>query len=311
MSTPAPRPTSKSPKSAAAPPKPRRTSPKPALAKQADKHDLYQRAVQCPEAEIDFVDAQFKRLRKRRAVRLREDFCGTAITACEWVRRRPTNIAIGLDLDRPTLDWGIAHNLSRLTKGQRARIDLRQTNVLEPHPDLAGTIDIVLAMNFSFWTFHDRATMLQYFSRVREDLGRDGVFFMDFYGGFDALRVLKERRKIPHASKGEPSVHGFNTPFNYIWEQRSYDPASGRLTCAIHFELPDKSRVKNAFIYQWRLWTLREIRDILEEAGFARTTVYWEGDDGKGSGNGEFEPLGENDSGEACASWICYLSAEK
>ena len=35
----------------------------------ADRHILYQRAVQCVEAEIDMVEDTFKRLRGRRAVR--------------------------------------------------------------------------------------------------------------------------------------------------------------------------------------------------------------------------------------------------
>jgi hypothetical protein len=283
---------------------------KPTLAQQADRHDLYQRAVQCVEAEIDFVDATFKSLRKRKAVRLREDFCGTANTSCEWVRRRPTNIAFGFDLDQPTLDWGVAHNLSRLKPSQRDRVHLRKTDVLVPHPDLKGTLDVILAMNFSYWIFKDRATMLRYFKRVREDLASDGVFFLDFYGGYDAHRELKERRPIPHASKAEPSMCGFNSPFVYIWDQSSYNPITGDMSCKIHFNLPDGSKLRDAFTYDWRLWSITEIRDLLAEAGFKKSTVYWEGDDEKnpGEGNGEFTA---SEQGEACASWICYLTAEK
>lgn len=287
---------------------PRRSRAKPRLAALADRHDLYQRAVQCPEAEIDFVDATFRELRGRHAVRLREDFCGTANTSCEWVRRRSTNIAVGLDLDAPTLEWGRAHNLSRLRPAQRDRIDLRISNVLDEHPDLKGTLDCVLAMNFSFWIFQDRPTMLAYFRRVREDLRPDGVLFTDFYGGFEAHQVLKERRRIPRATRGEPSVHGFNHPFTYVWDQRAYNPIDGSLTCAIHFEFADGSRLRDAYVYRWRLWNLREVRDVLHEAGFRRTTVYWEGDDGRGGGNGEFTA---SERGEACASWVCYVTAEK
>ena len=52
-----------------------------------DKHAFYQQAVQCVEAEIDFVTETFRQLRQRPAVSLREDFCGTAQTTCEWVKR--------------------------------------------------------------------------------------------------------------------------------------------------------------------------------------------------------------------------------
>jgi hypothetical protein len=289
---------------------PARGTRKARLADRADKYDCYQRAVQCPEAEIDFVDETFRAIRGRTAARLREDFCGAANTSCEWVRRRPTNIAYGFDLDSAPLEWGRAHNLSRLKPDARERIELRQSDVLAAHPDLRGTLDCILAMNFSFWTFRDRATMLAYFRRVREDLAADGVFFLDFYGGSDALREITERRPIPRGGKGasEPSVVGFNAPFTYIWQQEKYNPITGDLVCHIHFSFADGSRIRSAFTYQWRLWGLKEIRDLLAEAGFRRSTVHWEGDDNKGEGNGIFTAT---EQGEACASWICYITAEK
>jgi hypothetical protein len=283
----------------------------PSLAARADKYDCYQRAVQCVESEIDFVDETFRTLRGRKAVRLREDFCGTGNTSCEWVRRRPGNVAIGLDLDPVPLEWGRKYLLSRLKPAQLKRIDLRESDVLAAHPDMRGTLDIVLAMNFSFWTFHDRPTMLAYFKRVREDLTADGVFFLDFYGGSDAIREIRERRKVPRAGSvydSEPSMVGFTSPFTYIWQQESYNPITGDLLCHIHFAFPDGSKINKAFTYEWRLWTLREIRDLLTDAGFSKTTVYWEGDDKEGGGNGEFTAT---EKGEACASWVCYLSAEK
>jgi hypothetical protein len=256
------------------------------------------------------VDETFKALRGRHALRLREDFCGTANTCCEWVRRRPANIAYGFDLDPVPLDWGRTHLLTKLRPAQRDRVHLRQTDVLAEHPDMRGTLDCVLAMNFSFWIFRHRASMLSYFRRVLEDLAPDGVFFLDFYGGSDALREMTERRPIPRAGRAdtEPSMVGFNSPFTYIWDQESYNPVTGELTCKIHFAFPDGSRMRDAFVYHWRLWGLKEIREMLEEAGFARTTVYWEGDDEEGGGNSVFTAT---EKGEACASWVCYLTAEK
>jgi hypothetical protein len=67
--------------------------------------------------------------------------------------------------------------------------------------------------------------------------------------------------------------------------------------------------MKNAFCYEWRLWTLPEIREILLEAGFSRVTVYWEGTDEKtNEGNGEFSPA---EHGEADDAYIVYIVAEK
>ena len=66
------------------------------LADKADRHALYEQAVQCVEAEIDMVDASFETIRGYTAQTLREDFCGTAQTSVEWIQRRPDNIAIGV-----------------------------------------------------------------------------------------------------------------------------------------------------------------------------------------------------------------------
>ena len=294
-----------------------RSSPKKAPAKRkrrttladlADKHDLYQRAVQCVEAEIDFVDAEFTRLRSRTATRLREDFCGTGNTSCEWVRRRTTNIAVGLDIDPAPLTWGQQHWVPRLKPAQRERLELRLGNVLEPHPDLEGRMDMVLAMNFSYWCFKTRAALKHYFQCAHRALTTDGVMFLDYYGGSDSYRLLTEKRKVPLASRGEPALTDYKGPFVYHWHQESFNPITGEMAANIHFSLPDGSKMKNAFSYHWRLWTLPDIRELLHEAGFSKTTVYWEGDDNKGGGNGEFTP---SEVGECCPAFIGYISAEK
>ena len=62
-----------------------------------------------------------------------------------------------------------------------------------------------------------------------------------------------------------------------IWDQKAYNPINGDMLCHIHFSFPDGSKIKKAFTYDWRLWTLPEIRELLLEAGFQRATVYWEG----------------------------------
>lgn len=280
-----------------------KTAPRPGpatLATSADRHILYQEAVQCVEAEIDFVDENFRNIRKRKAVLLREDFCGTANTSCEWVRRRPTNVAIGVDLDRPTLDWGIAHNIAKLSKSQRERITLNQANVLdEPNPK-AKPFDIILAMNFSYWCLKNRETLLRYFTLAHRALADDGILFLDHYGGPDAIRELKERR--PVGRKGSKKA------FTYIWDQAEFNSITNECLCHIHFKLSDGSRLDKAFSYDWRVWSVPELRDILAEAGFSKTTVYWEGDDKNGGGDGVFSA---SETGEACPSFIVYIAAEK
>ena len=84
------------------------------MAATADRHKLYQDAVQDVEAEIDFVMETWGKLRGFQATMLREDFCGTANTACEWVRRDPAHEAMGIDLDPAVLQWGRENNLASL-----------------------------------------------------------------------------------------------------------------------------------------------------------------------------------------------------
>ncbi|MEK6703362.1 MAG: class I SAM-dependent methyltransferase [Planctomycetota bacterium] len=276
-------------------PRPKKRKPaRPQLtARTADKNVLYEHAVQAVEPEIDFVDRTYAKLNGRKASRLREDFCGTANTSCEWVRRRKTNTAVGVDLDLNVLAWGLNHHVAALPQEAQRRIALTRADVRKPVEAVRG-MDCILAMNFSYWIFRERRSLRAYFESVRESLAKGGVFFMDAFGGWEAQKVFPERRRC--------------SGFTYIWEHESFNPISGEIVCNIHFEFPDKTRLNKAFTYHWRLWTLPEIRELLLEAGFKAVTVYWEGDDKKGGGNGIFRPSAK---GEVCPSWIVYIAAER
>ncbi len=262
------------------------------MASRADRHDLYQRSVQCVEAEVDMIDDTFRRIRKRRARVLREDFCGTANTACEWVRRRKTNRAIGVDLDGEVLAWGKKHNIGKLKKPATKRIQLLQADVLNIRTE---PVDVVLAMNFSYQLFKQRKQLKQYLKQVREALVDDGILFMDAYGGHESYCETKERTK--------------HKKFTYIWDQAEFNPINHEMTCYIHFSFPDGSKMKRAFSYNWRMYTLPELRDLLAEVGYSKVTVYWEQtDEDTGEGNGVYKPAKQ---GEPDPSWICYIAAEK
>lgn len=264
----------------------------PPMAERADRHALYQDSVQCVESEIDFVDETYEALRGRKASTLREDFCGTGNTSCEWVRRRETNRAIGVDIDGEVLAWGREHNVAKLEAEARNRVGLLEGDVRTLR---AEPVDILLAMNFSYWLFDERPSLLEYFKAAYAHLKDDGVFFLDCYGGYDAPRELEEERECEG--------------FTYIWDQFAFNPIDNRMTCKIHFHFPDGSKIKNAFEYSWRLWSIPEIRELLADAGFKKTTVYWEGtDEDSDEGDGNFEPT---EQGDADAGWIAYISAEK
>jgi len=266
------------------------------MAARADRHRLYQRSVQDVEAEIDFVEQTWADLRERPAVFLREDFCGTANTACEWVVRDDEHQAVGIDLDREVLEWGRLNRLSQLDEEQLERIELLNEDVLQTRPGLA---DIILAMNFSYYLFLTRDGLREYFINVLDGLVSDGILFLDAYGGYEAPMVIQEPRECQDEDGNE---------FTYIWDQATFNPINSCMDCRIHFEFPDKSRMDSAFSYHWRLWTLPEIREILYEAGFSRVDIYWEGTDEENNvGNGIYTPseIGDPDPG-----WVCYIVAQ-
>ena len=264
---------------------------KPTMADQADIHELYEQAVQNVEHEAEFLQETFRALRGRDALTLREDFCGTASAACEWVRQSDSHQAIGVDINPSVLDWGREHRVGRLTPEQQARIKLIESDVLTVE---TPPVDVLCAFNFSYWIFDTRDVMLKYFQRAYEGLKDDGIFFVDMFGGYEAQEETKEKTK--------------HEGFTYIWHQAEFHPVTHYMRTHIHFKFPDGSKLKKAFTYEWRLWSAPEIRELMLEAGFRTATVYWEGEDEDGEGNGEFSPEAK---GEADPAWIAYIVAEK
>ncbi len=263
---------------------------KPTMAESIDLYELYEAAVQNVPEQVRFIDNTFEEIRNRKPLSFREDFCGTASAACEWVRQGKNRYAFGVDIDHEVLDWGRNNRLERLGKRQQQRIALMQGDVrtVETPP-----VDVVGAFNFSYWIFRDRAEMLDYFRTVYEHLGPDGVFFLDAFGGYDALKKVKEKMKFEN--------------FTYIWDQACYHPVTGYMQTHIHFKFPDGSKLKKAFSYEWRLWTLPEIQEILLEAGFHNPVVRFEYFDDDGEGLGLWYP---DDCGEASSAWIANITAE-
>lgn len=266
-------------------------------AARADRHALYQNSVQDTEAELEFVADTFEELNGRPLRILREDFCGTANTACDWIRRSKKNTAIAIDLDNEVLEWGRVNNFNQLSADQQQRLQLVLGDVMHPP---ATQVDGVLAMNFSYYLFLERDTLRRYFRRVYNSLVTDGIFFMDSYGGYEAHQELEEERECEDDEVGD---------FTYVWDQHRFNPINHHMNCQIHFKFPDGSRINQAFNYDWRLWTLPELQEILKEAGFTRVHVYWEGtDEETNEGNGIYEIQTE---GDADAGWIAYLVAQK
>ena len=92
-----------------------------------------------------------------------------------------------------------------------------------------------------------------------------------------------------------------------MWDQQTFDPISGNLVCTIGFEFKDGTRVRDAFRYDWRLWSLPELRDILNEAGFSSVDVYLEKDDKDGKGTGVYT---KHTRAKADRAVIAYIVAK-
>ncbi|MDH5544377.1 MAG: class I SAM-dependent methyltransferase [Gammaproteobacteria bacterium] len=271
------------------------------MADQADRHVLYQKSVQAPETEVEFFEDSFKELRGRTPRTMREDFCGTAALSMTWVARDNKRRAIGVDICQETLDWGIRHNLKPAGEDVASRITLLNENVVDVETE---EVDLICAMNFSYCIFKTRQALLNYFKNARRGLKEDGLFFLDLLGGTATIDTVEEEREIEDEDA------------TYVWEQAEFNPITNHLMCYIHFDFEDGSRMERAFEYDWRLWSIPEIHEILLDAGFSKVNVYWEefeeDDDDPDNdylvGTGNFRKVTEVDQQE---SWLAYIVAEK
>ncbi len=267
-------------------------------AERADRHTLYQLSVQAPDFEIEFFEDRYKELRGKKPKSLREDFCGTALLCVEWCKSHPKRTALGVDLCQDTLNWGIRHNLKPAGREVGARVELRHANVLDVHEP---KVDVTCAMNFSYCVFKTRGALRHYFESVHQGLKKDGIFVLDLLGGTETMSVMEEEREVEGQS------------YTYLWDQAKFNPITHDFLCHIHFRFPDGSRLRRAYTYDWRLWTLPELREVLTEAGFSHVHIFWEQfeDDPEGGEEqisaGYHENTLQADNQEA---WIAYIVAE-
>ncbi|KAI6699265.1 hypothetical protein NL676_013589 [Syzygium grande] len=122
--------------------------------------------------------------------------------------------------------------------------------------------DIVCAFNYSCCCLHKRKDLVMYFKHVLGFLSRrGGIFVMDLYGGTSSEQKLRLQRRFAN--------------FKYVWEQAEFDMIERKTRISLHFHLqkPQK-KLPHAFSYSWRLWSLPEIKDCLEEAGF-QSVHFW------------------------------------
>jgi cyclopropane fatty-acyl-phospholipid synthase-like methyltransferase len=256
-----------------------------------DKYEYYGKSVQSTEADTEFFLSTYKELKKKTPKVFREDFCGTYELSRTWVKMNKNNVAYGIDLDPEPIAYGRKVEAKDLTAEQSSRVKISKKNVLAP--DLPSA-DIIGSLNFSHYIFKDRKTMKTYFENCYDSLNKDGIFIVDCFGGSEAQEPTEERTN-----------HG---SYYYFWDQDSFDPVTNFAQFYIHFQIKGKRRIQKVFSYDWRIWSIPELRDLMEEVGFKKTHVYWEGTTRKGEGNGVFK---RTETGEVCESWIAYVVGEK
>lgn len=257
---------------------------------QFDKYELYRKAVQSAENDVVFIRNTYSELKGKAARTFREDFCGTFALSTEWIKLHQRHEAVGIDLDPEPMAYGRQHYLSKLTPEQQRRMKLIEGNVLDPNLPKA---DIVAAMNFSYFCFKQREVMKKYFANVYKTLSKDGMFLVDLFGGSQCYDAIEDTIK--------------HDGFTYYWDQTNFDPVTNEALFHIHFRVKGH-KIEQVFTYDWRLWSIPELRDIMHEVGFKKTHVYWEGTAKDGSGDGNFTRV---DHGESCQSWIAYIVGEK
>ena len=261
------------------------------IKKTFDKYWHYRHSVQSPDIDVRFMRKCFRQLKKKEPKIFREDFCSTFSLSCEWVKLKNTYKSIAVDIDRKPLMYGKKQYLPLLTDSQKDRIKIIKANVLKGSMPKA---DLICALNFSYFTFKERAQLKKYFQNCFRSLNKSGVFIVDCFGGSDCWSANEEATDCDG--------------FTYYWDQDKCDPISHHSVFHIHFKRRGEKKRKKVFTYDWRLWTVPELKDLLKEVGFKKTHVYWEGTDRYGEGDGRFV---RKKTGEECESWIAYLASEK
>lgn len=272
------------------------------MADGADKYALYRLSVQDPEHEVDEFVRFYKDAYGRAPTTLREDFCAAAAVCCEWVKLGRNHTAVGVDLDPEPLRYGQKHYLSALDEEQRSRVSLQEQDVM----DCRSKAELIAAQNYSFFIFKTRDLVRKYFSAVHKSLEKEGIFVLDMLGGgamYD--EDTEESRSVARPTRADKEK---NPPFRYVWQEESFNPITADVLFHIHFRFPDGSELKKAFSYDWRLWTLPEIRELLAEAGFSDVRVYWETLDKNGAPSNNYRIMTK---GRPDQAWLAYVVALK
>lgn len=241
-----------------------------------DKHDCYELCVQSPRHVVSLLRA----IHGNEPIALREDFCGTAAVARRWCEEARAR-------GEPARAWAADFDVECTSRAKElSRVagigDLLTTiavdllgdrwmgSASEPTP-----ADVLFVGNFSVGYIQTRDVLVAYLRRCKRhlDLGHGGfgggVFVCDTYGGASAFQLGGHERR--HPSRGRELIH-------YVWRHEAADPTTSMVRNSIGFRVELEGEIvaeyPRAFVYDWRLWSIAELREAMREAGFVRTAVY-------------------------------------
>lgn len=173
---------------------------------------------------------------------------------------------------------------------ERVKLICKDVLQLDESGKDTGKSDIICAYNFSVCYLFSRQDLVKYFKICRGTLKQEGLFFCDIFGGEIACKPNIRRRDLSNGVK-------------YEFEQIDFCPITNHSHFQMSFKFPDGSKIKEAFTYDWRIWSISEIRDCMMDAGFSRTVV-WFLDESEGAEEATFEPMVETYQRESWHSFI-------
>jgi SAM-dependent methyltransferase len=279
-----------------------------------DKLELYRWAVQDPETHAIVLRTMYEQVNGRTPILLREDFAGTSAESVAWVILHHGGRAMAVDRDAPTVEWA-RRRAVRLVGPLASRISFFHDDVRNVGPPEAPAADIISVLNYSILYQREQQELLSYFRHALNCLAPDGILVCNFFGGADAVQTGATRSQVtpnPRLSTEAPIA-----PFEYVWEVRSYDPALQRLDCRIHFFVPDPSmpngayEVRDAFQYDWRLWSAPELIEACQQASFAKVQLWRHSYDPLKGADGVFLGPVQPDSLPAAGRWSAYIVARR
>lgn len=214
-----------------------------------NRFDLYELCVTEPNRLARFIVAAHGQQPRI----LREDFSGTGALARAWPTIVHGGRAVAVDADpRP------------LARANAPGVRTVHADVLKAR----AKADVIAATNFPLGYWHTRRELVAYLRLSLARLRPHGVFVADTYGGSDTWRTGRVTQRL-RGPRGERVA--------YTWEQRRADPFTARVLDVLSFRVTAAGRTRtfsDAFVYDWRLWSVPELRDAMIEAGFRVVDVY-------------------------------------